>query len=290
MDIYSIVTERIINLLESGVVPWRRPWTSTGLPRNLVSKKPYRGVNFFLLSASKYVSPFWLTMRQANELDGHVCKGEESTAVVFWKIDDVKQSTEGLDNEKSDEKTRRRFLLRFYRVWNVQQCELPQGVLDKLPKIETHEHDPIEAAERIIADMPNRPEIQYTGSKAFYSSITDRITLPPRELFESVEEFYATLDHDLIHACGSPKRLNRESIIEAAPFGSAAYSLEELVAELGAAYLCAEARISNAVIANQAAYVAGWLKKLRDDRKLLNYAAAQAQRAADYIVNRSCHK
>ena len=84
MDIYSIVTEKIIKLLESGVVPWPRPWTSTGLPRNLVSKKPYRGVNHFLLSASMYVSPFWLTMRQANELGGHVRKGEESTIVVFW--------------------------------------------------------------------------------------------------------------------------------------------------------------------------------------------------------------
>jgi antirestriction protein ArdC len=115
MDIYAVVTEKIINLLEHGVVPWRRPWASTGLPRNLVSKKPYRGVNFFLLSASKYVSPFWLTMHQANQLGGHVRKGEESTAVVFWKIDDVNQSAEGLDNEETGEKTPRRFLLRFYR-------------------------------------------------------------------------------------------------------------------------------------------------------------------------------
>src|SRR5258708_7585333 len=227
MDIYSIVTERIINLLESGVVPWRRPWTSTGLPRNLVSKKPYRGENFFLLSASKYVSPFWLTMRQANELGGHVRKGEESTAVVFWKIDHVKQSTEGLDNEETG-KTRRRFLLRFYRVWNVEQCELPQGVLDKLPKIETHEHDAIEAAERIIADMPNRPEIQCTGSKAFYSSITDRITLSPRELFTSAEEFYATALHETVHSTRSQTRPAREGICEAAEFGSAVYSKEEL--------------------------------------------------------------
>jgi antirestriction protein ArdC len=157
MDIYAIVTEKIINLLESGVVPCRRPWTSTGVPRNLVSKKAYRGINFFLLSASKYVSPFWLTMRQANELGGHIRKGEESTAVVFWKIDDVKQSTEDRDNEETGRNTRRRFLLRFYRVWNLEQCELPQAVLDKLPKIETHDYDPIETAERIIGDMPNRP-------------------------------------------------------------------------------------------------------------------------------------
>ena len=288
MDIYAIVTEKIINLLESGVVPWRRPWTSTGLPRNLVSKKPYRGVNFFLLSASKYVSPFWLTIRQANELGGHVRKGEESTVVVFWKVEDDKQSTEDLDNEETGGKTRRRFLLRYYRVFNLEQCELPQTVLDKLSKTETHEHDPIEAAERIIADMPNRPEIQYTGSKAFYSSLTDRITLPPRELFTSAEEFYATALHETVHSSGSEKRLAREGICEAAPFGSAVYSKEELTAEMGAAYLCVEAGISTAVLENQAAYVAGWLKKLRDDRKLLIHAAAQAQKAADYILNRTC--
>jgi len=285
MDIYAIVTEKIINLLESGVVPWRRPWTSTGLPRNLVSKKPYRGVNFFLLSASRYVSPFWLTIRQANELGGHVRKGEESTVVVFWKVDDAKQSTED-DNEETDGKTRRRFLLRYYRVFNLEQCELPQTVLDKLPKTEAHEHDPIETAERIIADMPNRPEIQYTGSKAFYSPLTDRITLPPRELFTSAEEFYATALHETVHSSGSEKRLAREGICEVAPFGSAVYSKEELCAEMGAAYLCAEGGISNAVIDNQAAYLAGWLKKFRDDRKLLIHVAAQAQHAVDYILNR----
>src|SRR6202162_775248 len=286
MDIYAIVTEKIINLLEQGVVPWRRPWTSAGLPRNLVSKKPYRGINHFLLSASKYISPFWLTMRQANELGGHVRKGEESTIVVFWKVDDTKQSTGDLDNGETDGKTRRRFLLRYYRVFNLEQCELPQAVLDKLPKIETHEHDPIEAADKIIAGMPNPPEIQYAGSKAFYSSVTDRITLPPRELFISAEEQIGTTYHEVSHATGHPKRLNRKSITEAAPFGSPTYSFEEMIAEMSAAYLCAEAGISPAVLENQAAYIAGWLKKLRDDRKLVVHAAAQAQHAADYVLGK----
>jgi antirestriction protein ArdC len=157
-------------------------------------------------------------------------------------------------------------------------------VLDKLPNIETHEHDPIEAAERIFTGMPNPPEIQQAGSKAFYSPITDRITLPPRKLFASAEEYYATALHETVHSTGHQKRLAREGICEAAPFGSAVYSKEELCAEMGAAYLCAEAGIANAVIANQAAYVAGWLKKLRDDRKLLIHAAAQAQHAVDYIL------
>ena len=286
MGIYAIVTDKIINLLEQGIVPWRRPWTATGLPRNLVSKKPYRGINHFLLSASKYVSPFWLTIRQANELGGHVRKGEESAIVVFWKVEDAKQSTADLDNEETDGKTHRRFLLRYYRVFNLEQCELPQTLLDKLPKIEMHEHNPIEAAERIIAGMLNPPEIQHAGSKAFYSPTTDRITLPPREFFASAEEYYATALHETVHSTGSQKRLAREGVCEAAPFGSPVYSKEELCAEMGAAFLCAEAGISNAVIDNQAAYVAGWLKKLRDDRRLLVTAAAQAQRASDYILNR----
>jgi len=288
MDVYQIITDKIINLLESGMVPWRRPWTSTGLPRNLVSKKPYRGVNVFLLSASKYVSPFWLTMRQANELGGHIRKGEESTAIVFWKIEDAKAIPEDLDANETEKKTRRRFLLRFYRVWNLEQCELPQAVIDKLPKVETHQHDPIEAVEKIIAGMPNPPEIVRGGSKAYYSPLTDRITLPPRELFISAEEEAATETHELIHSSGHMKRLGREGICEAAPFGSPVYSKEELVAEMGAAYLCAEAGISNAVVENQAAYVAGWLKKLRDDHKLLIHAAAQAQHAVDFVLNRTC--
>jgi antirestriction protein ArdC len=230
MDVYAIVTEKIISLLENGVVPWRRPWTSTGLPRNLITRKPYRGINYFLLSASKFVSPFWLTMRQANALGGSIRKGEESTIVTFWKIDDAEQEeTEDLDAEPKDEKSRRRFVLRFYRVWNLEQCELPQAVLDKLPKIETHQHDPIEAVERIIAGMPNPPEIVRAGSKAYYSPITDRITLPPRELFESAAEDAATTLHELSHSTGHEKRLGREGITEVAPFGSAVYSREELV-------------------------------------------------------------
>jgi len=163
MDIYAIITEKIINLLEQGIVPWRRPWTGTGLPRNLVSMKPHRGLNYFLLSASKYISPYWLTMRQANELGGHVRRGEESTAIAFWKVDDARDDVEDAGVNERDVETRRRFLLRYYRVWNLEQCELPAKMLDKLPRIETHQHDPIEAAERIIAEMPDPPRIEYWG-------------------------------------------------------------------------------------------------------------------------------
>jgi len=292
MNTYEIVTERIVKLLEQGVIPWRRPWSAGGAPRNLVSKKVYRGVNFFLLSATKYVSPYWLTLRQANELGGSVRKGEHGEIVVFWtwKVENGKEKEAESDADAVDdnEKSRRRFVLRFYRVYNLEQCELPQAVLDKLPKIETYQHDPIEAAERIIANMPNPPAIEYGGTRAFYSPSADRITLPPRELFRSAEEFYAILNHEAAHSTGHPKRLNRDSIAEAAPFGSPTYAAEELIAELSAAYLCAEAGISPAVIENEAAYLQGWRAKLKSDRRLIVIAAAKAQKAADYILGRPC--
>jgi len=209
--------------------------------------------------------------------------------VVFWKVDQIPdaQTETGAENDETGDKSRRRFVLRYYRVFNLEQCELPQAVFSKLPKIETHQHDPIEAAERIIAGMPNPPEIEYGGSKAFYSPITDRVTLPPRELFISADEHFATLAHELSHAAGADKRLNRKSITEAAPFGSPTYSFEELVAEFSAAYLCAEAGISPAVIENQAAYIQGWLAKLRTDKRMAVIAAAQAQRAAEFILGRN---
>ena len=216
-------------------------------------------------------------------------KGEHSQIVVFWKVDQIPNADSESDSQEheADEKTRRRFVLRNYRLFNLEQCELPQAVLDKLPKIETHQHDPIEAAERIIVGMPNPPEIQYAGSKAFYSPITDRITLPPRELFASTEEIYACLFHEESHAAGAPKRLNRKSITEAAPFGSPTYSFEELIAEMSAAYLCAEAGISPTVVQNQAAYIQGWLTTLRGEKRLVVIAAAQAQKAADFILGRT---
>jgi antirestriction protein ArdC len=120
MDVYAIVTEKIVNLLEQGIVPWRKPWTSTGLPRNLVSKKQYRGVNTFLLSATKYVSPFWLTLKQANQLGGSVRKGEHGTLIVFWKTDDIAADViepEADESGEQEEKARRRFVLRYYKVW-----------------------------------------------------------------------------------------------------------------------------------------------------------------------------
>ncbi len=153
----------------------------------------------FLLSASKYLSPFWLTMRQSNQLGGRVRKGEESTVVIYWKIEDSRRDADDRDIIENDHKSSRPVLLRYYRLFNLEQCELPESIHDKLPKIAIHEHGPISACAEIMGCMPNAPAIEHGGSKAFYSSLTDRVTLPKLELFTSAEEYYATAFHELIH-------------------------------------------------------------------------------------------
>ncbi len=291
MDVYSIVTERIIEKLEAGTIPWHKPWRSIGAPQNLVSKKSYRGINVWLLTMQGYISPYWATLRQINELGGRVRKGEKSTPVVFWRIyvDGVEVRANSDQHEPEHEQEegqgRRRFVLRYYSIFNTEQCELPASVSEKLAFPEQRQLDPIEACEKILTGMPNPPEIVHAGDQAFYSPITDRITMPPRGLFENAEEYWSTFWHEAGHASGHRKRLNRDSITEAAPFGSATYSVEEIVAEMTAAYLCGITGIENRTIDNSAAYVAGWLRQLRDQRKLIIHAAAQAQRACDYILN-----
>jgi antirestriction protein ArdC len=291
MDVYSIITQRISKSWKR--VPSRGIGGGAALEhrRILVSKNPYSGINVWLLTAQGYISPYWATIRQINKLGGRVRSGEKSTPVVFWRIyvDDVEVKASGEQHETELEQEqrqgKRRVVLRYYSVFNTEQCELPASVAQELAMPEERALDPIEACEKVLAEMPNPPEIQHAGDKAFYSPTADRITMPPRELFENAEEYWSTFWHEAGHASGHAKRLNRDSINEVAPFGSAIYSIEEIVAEMAAAYLCGITGIENRTIDNSAAYIAGWLRKLRDDRKLIIRAAAQAQRACDYILN-----
>ena len=182
MDIYAIVTEKIINLLEQGIVPWRRPWTSTGLPRNLVSKKPYRGVNHFLLSASKYVSPFWLTMRQANELGGHVRKGEESTIVVFWKVDDAKQ-THGRHRQRAAEREIApaisiAILSRFQSgTMRAPASRARQTPEDRNARARSDRSSRADQSPQ----CRTRPRFSTQDRRLSTARMTDRVTMPPRK-------------------------------------------------------------------------------------------------------------
>lgn len=271
--VYSVITDRVIALLEKGTVPWQRPWQGGNqLPQNLISRKPYRGVNAFLLHAMAYESPFWLTFNQAQALGGHVRKGEKSCPVVFWKWLDVEEA----GNDK-----RRVPMLRYYSAFNVAQCE---GIDAPKSEIVTRPHDPIAAAESIVTGMPKRPEIKLGLEKAFYSPLADFVGMPRPESFRTGEDYYSVLFHELTHSTGHESRLARKNLSEWQGFGSASYSKEELVAEMGAAFLCGHAGIVERTIDNSAAYVQSWLARLKNDSRLVVQAAAQAQKASDFIL------
>jgi antirestriction protein ArdC len=274
MNVYEVVTDSIIEQLESGCVPWRRPWLSQA-PCNLTSLKPYRGINTFLLSAAGYPSPYFLTYAQAAKLGGHVRQGEHGHIVVFWNV-----GTERTYVKKDGtEKTGKPFLLRYYRVFNLSQTE---GIQDKLGITDHAPVPDIAACESLVAAMPNAPQFALSD-KAAYSPSRDTVLMPPKTVFDSSEGYYATLFHELTHSTGHVSRLNRDGITETAGFGTPVYSREELVAEMGSAFLCGHTAISPAVIENSAAYIRSWLSVLKSDSKLVVTAASAAQKAADYI-------
>ena len=274
-SVYEIVTEQVIKQLESGVAPWRKPWR-TEMPCNLVSQKPYRGLNVFLLASQGYASRHWLTFSQANKLGGKIKRGEHSSLVTFWHVGDERLDAEG--------KKTRPFLLRYYRVFNLCQTT---GIAEKLGLGESpRPAASIEQCEAIVTAMPNAPRMEQS-SAAWYRPSTDTVGMPARGLFSSTEEYYSTLFHELTHSTGHASRIGREGIEILNTFGSESYSREELIAEMGAAMLCGVTGIAPATLQNSAAYLKTWIERLKSDSRLLVSAASAAQKAADYIRGES---
>ena len=278
-SVYEIITERIIKQLDSGVAPWRKPWTCQ-TPANLITQKEYRGLNVFTLASQGFPSRFWLTFNQTTKLGGRIRKGEKSSPVIFWNLSDEQETTTPNERRESS----RHFLLRYYSVFNFSQTEgidIPASLLQ-----ETRTNNPIETCEQIVASMPNPPTFQQSD-KAWYSPSSDAVGMPPRGLFHSSEEFYATEFHELAHSTGHPQRLRRENFDNPASFGSESYSKEELIAEMTAAMLCGIAGIEQKTLENSAAYLKTWIARLRSDSRLLVSAASQAQKAADFIQGKT---
>ena len=289
-SVYQIVTDRIIAGLKAGVIPWEKPWQTPHFaggpfPRNFRTGKPYRGINIMLLWSCGYSSPFWLTFNQAKELSGSVRKGEKGTQIVFYKQLRDRQKT---DDEQTPEEDRRApFVLTYHTVFNVEQCD---GLT--LPQIEQptqpNEVEVDETCEAIVSGWSNRPRLQLTGEteyRAYYRPSTDSVHMPARARFVDAPHYYCTLFHELIHSTGHKTRLNRTF---GAHFGDELYRKEELVAEMGAAFLCAIAGIANEnTERNTTAYIQNWISRLEEDNRLIVHAAANAQRAVDSIVGTS---
>jgi len=291
-SVYEIVTEQIVEKLRDGVVPWRRPWKSSATIARSYDGRQYRGVNVFLTLLSGRQGP-WITMRRANELGGKIRKGEKSQIVVFWRwVEKTERNENGKEEKKSFP------LLRYYRVFSLDQCEnvpTPKW-LEKEREAQAEkaeEIDPIESAEKIWTGYAGKPELRNGGDRAAYSPSLDYIAMPSRNDFESSAEYYSTLFHEATHSTGHWSRVGRfkkdefiEQILDVE-----SYSKEELIAEMGAAFLCAEAGIEDEkAIDNSAAYVANWLRRLEDDPKLVVCAAAAAQKAVDHVLGREFEK
>lgn len=270
-SVYEIVTEQVVKALEEGVVPWRKPWSGGHRAPMNITGREYRGINVLLLGMAPYESPYWITYRQAVERGGHVKKGERGRMVVLWRWLE--------DKETGDEVP----VLRYYTVFNAAaQCERIE-----VPAVSVRTFTPIEGGERIVAGLPAAAaRVRHGVSGACYVPDLDEVHMPSREAFHSGEEYYATLFHELSHSTGHESRLKRKGIVDRARFASHDYSEEELVAEMGASFLGHEAGILPRTIDNAAAYLRSWVKVLKGDARLVVRAAAAAQKAADWLLDR----
>ena len=274
-DLYQTITDRIVAAVEAGTPPWIKPWSvSDQRPRNAATQRPYRGINTLLLGLEAelrgYASNRWLTFRQATELKAHVRKGETGTTVVFYKLH---EPPEAKPEDTATGEKRVIPLLRAFTVFNLAQIEgLP-------PEPERHvTWDSHAEAEVLLAK--SGATIRHAGNHAYYDRARDLIQLPARSAFPDQGAFYATALHELVHWTGHEKRCNRDL---RGRFGDSAYAMEELVAEMGSAFLCAHSRIDGRL--QYSAYVYGWLPVLKSDKRAIFVASSKAQAAADWVLN-----
>lgn len=278
INVYEMVTNRIIEQLENNIIPWEKPWSGTiDGAFNRVSKKPYSILNQMLLKYDNEYASF----KQWKDLGGHIRKGEKSEMVVFWKMYPIK--------EKQDDGTeiiKTIPLLKYINVFHISQVDGVEPLKQKV----THDIEPIDKAEKILNDYWNRENItieHVKGDKAFYSPMFDKIQLPLFEQFKQSEEYYSTAFHESVHSTMKTSRCNRQEDRKGkvVSFGSEEYSKEELVAEVGSAQLMNIVGIETTKsFRNSTAYIQSWLKVLRNDNKFIVSASSKAEKAVNYIL------
>jgi antirestriction protein ArdC len=283
-DIYTRITNRIVADLEQGVRPWHRPWNVDHAAGKITRPLrhngiPYKGINVIMLWSASVVKghacPLWLTYKQAEELGGHVKKGAHGELVVY-----ADRITRTETDAKGQECEREIPFLKGYTVFNAEQCEgLPAHYYARSEAPTETTPQRIEAADRFFA--ATAADIRHGGTRAYYAEGPDYVQMPPFETFKDAESYAGTLAHELTHWTKHSKRLARD--LGRVRWGDEGYAREELVAELGAAFLCADIGITPEVREDHAAYIASWLTVLKMDKRFIFTAAAHAQRAADYL-------
>lgn len=266
-DVYQIVTEHVISFLEQGIVPWRVSWVNNGIPRNVITRKPYRGANVSLLSVYGFDRNLFVSEQQLHNLGGTIKKDERYVLSTYWEWRDA------LDG--SGEK---RPMLRYEKVYNLSQCEgiTASGIEDVVTPSK-----PLLECKNIVKGMLNAPRIEYTGRSADFVEADDLVIMPPSTDYTLPELFYFDLFRMLIHSTGNTLRLNRKELSDREPV----FSLEALIADMGAHYLCFYAGVTGLLALPNTGHLYGWMERFTDDARLFVFATNQAQKAVDYILN-----
>jgi antirestriction protein ArdC len=291
-EIEQDVTDLLIKKLEEGTAPWQKEWRGTStvfggaLPRSLSSKKAYRGINPFMLELAGYESPWWATWNQITKTYGGRIKREEcgnSTMVIFWKW-------LGIEDKDTGKKKMIPFL-RYYQVYNVEQCTGLESIVEKRNaefgigedgKEDQPEFKPVEEAQAIVDGMPKAPPIKHGGDRAFYAPDRDYVRMPKQTDFNHPHSYYHTLFHELAHSTGHKSRVGRDLDTN---FGSDKYGKEELIAEMTASILSGMCGLTERTIDNTASYLQGWIETLKGDSSLAIKAAGAASKATDWILD-----
>ena len=280
INVYEMVTDRIISELEKGIIPWNKPWTGVSGERNGAYSRS-TGRAYSLLNQMLLGKPGeYLTFKQCQEAGGKIRKGEKSSMVVFWKHVPV------TDIDKDGNEVQKMVpMLRYYNVFHIDQCE---GIEAKYKPEEVGAFDPIAEAEAVAAEYSSRENLKIRHSvsnEAFYSPVMDYISLPEQTQFPDRNEYYSTLYHEMVHSTGHKSRLDR--LTSTVHFGGEDYSKEELVAEIGAATLLNYLGIeTKKTFKNSAAYIQSWLNALKNDKKMIVSASSKAEKAVAYILGK----
>jgi antirestriction protein ArdC len=293
LKIIERINKILLEKMASGQVAWQQQWEGNGLPEmatNAISKKPYAGINFFVLNMGLRAnqSPYFATFKQIQQLGGKLKKGAKGQPVVFWKMLEKGKKQE---EDEEDEKTQIPVLKQYF-VFNLDCVELPEEVQAKFRPKPQPEITPSEAEQfkinrvnQFLDQIKDKPVIEIKNqNRAFYTPKKDLITMPEMAQFKSVDAYYQTLFHELGHSTGHEKRLNRKEITEKVCFGSMGYSREELVAELISSYLATYCG-TKSNFDNSAAYIKGWSEKIKNDPYFFITACGKAQKAFDYLTN-----